>query len=144
MSRFTIMVLLIGIADIALADCFDRAATRHRIPADLLRAIACVESGHDAYAVNRNTDGSVDLGVMQINSWWLPTLRRFGIEGDHLWDFCTNVHVGAWVLAHNIKIFGLTWRAIGAYNAGPVESPEREKLRYAYEQKVYRAVDRGC
>ncbi len=144
MARYLIIVLLMSIAEPALADCFDRAAERHRIPAALLRAIACVESNHNPYALHRNTNGSVDLGVMQINSWWLPTLERYGIERDHLWDLCTNVHVGAWVLAQNIKVFGFSWRAIGAYNAGLKETPEREELRHAYAQKVYRAIDRGC
>ena len=144
MARFMIIVLLIGSADTALADCFDRAAKRHGLPVALLRAIACVESNHNPYAVHRNANGSVDLGVMQINSWWLPRLERYGIERDHLWDLCTNVHVGAWVLAQNIHVLGFSWRAIGAYNAGLEQTPEREELRYAYAQKVYRAVDRGC
>lgn len=144
MARYLLVALTLGIADTALADCFERAAERHRVPAPLLRAIACVESNHNAYAVHRNANGSVDLGVMQINSWWLPKLKPFGIERDHLWDLCTNVHVGAWVLAQNIKVLGLSWQAIGAYNAGLRQTPEKEALRYAYAQKVYRAIDNGC
>jgi hypothetical protein len=39
---------------------------------------------------------------------------------------------------------GLGWRAIGAYNAGLKETPEREYLRYVYAKKVYQAIDSGC
>lgn len=144
MTRYVLIVLLTGVADTAFGDCFERAAERHHVPAPLLRAIACVESHHDPRAFNRNANGSIDLGVMQINSRWLPTLKQFGIERDHLWDLCTNVHVGAWVLAQNMKALGFTWRAIGAYNAGLEQTPKKEALRYAYAQKVYRALDRGC
>jgi soluble lytic murein transglycosylase-like protein len=139
----TILPLLLA-ADPAAADCFDAAGERHGVSAAILRAIACVESNHNHLAVNRNRNGSIDVGVMQINSLWLPVLGKFGIEQDHLWDLCTNIHVGAWILAHNIQTVGLGWRAIGAYNAGLKETPEREYLRYVYAKKVYQAIDSGC
>lgn len=128
----------------AHADCFDDAATRHEVPPELLRAIACVESNFDRHAYNENRNGSYDIGIMQINSIWLPQLSRFDIVEDHLWDECTNIHVGAWVLSQKIAAFGYTARAIGAYNAGLRETPTREYLRYEYAKKVYRAVDNGC
>ena len=144
MIRCLTILLLVFIADAAAADCFDAAADRHRVPADVLRAIACVESNHKPNAINRNRNGSVDYGVMQINSLWLRELASFGIERGHLWDLCTNVHVGAWILAQNFQTFGFGWRAIGAYNAGLQETPAREHLRYEYAKKIYRALDGGC
>lgn len=139
-------VVLLGIlqAELVSADCFDTAAKRHYVSADLLRAIACVESNFNAQAVNYNRDGSADYGVMQINSRWLEELSAFGIERDHLWDPCTNIHVGAWVLAQKIQALGFTWRAIGAYNAGLKQTPQRERLRYEYAKKVYDVFDNGC
>lgn len=141
--RFVVL-LGIQVAGSVSADCFETAAERHQVPADLLRAIACVESNFNAYAVNRNRNGSVDYGVMQINSSWLPELSKFGIRPDHLWDACTNIYVGAWVLAQKIRAFGFNWRAIGAYNAGLKQTPLREYLRYEYAKKVYGVLDNGC
>ena len=140
------LVVLLGIlhAELVSADCFETAAERHRVSADLLRAIACVESNFNPHAINRNRNGSVDYGVMQINSVWLKELGEFGIERDHLWDWCTNIHVGAWVLAQKIQRLGYTWRAIGAYNAGLKDTRLREQLRYEYAEKVYRVVEHGC
>lgn len=43
-------------------------------------------------------ESSVDIGLMQINSQWLPKLR---IPADALLDPCTNVRVGAAILARN-------------------------------------------
>ncbi len=139
-------VVLLGIfqAELVSADCFDTAAKRHYVSADLLRAIACVESNFNPKAVNYNRDGSADYGIMQINSRWLDELSVFGIERDHLWDPCTNIHVGAWVLAQKIQAAGYNWRAIGAYNAGLKQTPQREGLRYEYAKKVYDVFDNGC
>ena len=144
MVKQFVLVLGLTSAELVSADCFATAAARHSVPADLLRAIACVESNFNAHAVNRNRTGSVDYGVMQINSSWLPALSKFGIEADHLWDSCTNIYVGAWVLAQKIQAFGFSWRAIGAYNAGLKQTPLRETLRYEYAKKVYRVLDNGC
>ncbi len=97
--------------------CVMQAAQRYRVDERLIRAIIQVESSGNPLALNRNANGSEDIGVMQINSSWLRVLGRYGIQRRHLDDPCTNVHVGAWVLAGNIARYGNTWRAVGAYNA---------------------------
>ena len=143
LARIAATLVLASIGAVR-ADCFDAAASRHEVPSELLRAIACVESNFDHHAYNDNRNGSYDIGIMQINSIWLPELSRFDIVEDHLWDMCTNVPVGAWVLSQKIAAFGYTARAIGAYNAGLRDTPTREYQRYEYAKKVYRAVDHGC
>lgn len=122
----------------ASAACFDEAASRYGVPADLLKAISRVESGGNPMAVNRsNQNGSIDIGHMQINSLWLKTLQRYGITKRDLFEPCTNTHVGAWVLAQNIKRLGYNWTAIGAYNA---QSPDK---RAKYARKVALALRHG-
>ena len=118
----------------AHADCLDDAAAYYRLDPHLVRAIAWHESGMRPTAVNRNTDGSVDIGLMQINSSWLPSLARYGITRAHLFDACVNAYVGSWILSRNIQQLGLTWDAVGAYNA---KSPAK---RLIYAQKVYQAL----
>lgn len=124
-----------------LDECFRQAAHRYGIAAELLRAIAAQESRLDPSAVGRNADGSRDIGVMQINTWWLPRLAEYGIGEDHLWDPCTNVHVGAWILAGNIARYGYTWDAVGAYNAGTATTKEAERQRKYYAHKVAAQLD---
>ena len=60
--------------------CWDDAAARYQLNSTLLHAIARTESGLNPQAIGRNRDGSRDIGLMQINSWWLPTLARHGIR----------------------------------------------------------------
>ena len=107
--------------------CFEEAGARYGIAPVLLQAIALQESGMNPHALNRNRDGSYDIGLMQINSRWLPTLSRHGILPEQLWDPCVSVHVGAWILAGNFKRMGLNWDAVGAYNA----SNPALRMRYA-------------
>ena len=109
---------------------------RHQVNPHLLAAIAEVESGLRPGAIGRNTNGSIDIGLMQINSLWLPELQRHGIAPRDLLDPCVSVHVGAWVLAQKMRRHGNTWTAVGAYNAGS------EVLRERYARKVIEALAR--
>ncbi|TGN95246.1 lytic transglycosylase domain-containing protein [Burkholderia sp. USMB20] len=128
------IVLSCALHGFARADCLDDAATFQKVSVSLLRGIAQVESGMNPNAVNTNTNGTVDIGLMQINSTWLPTLAREGITRESLFDACTNAYVGAWILSQNIRQLGANWNAIGAYNAA---SPDK---RLAYARKVYDAI----
>ena len=115
----------------AASDCWDTAARQYGIDPTLLRTIAQHESGLNDTALHRNPDGSVDIGIMQINSGWLPTLRHYGIDRASLYLPCTNELVGAWILANGIARYGATWRAIGSYNA---RSPTKQ---LAYAEQIY-------
>lgn len=110
--------------------CFEQAAKRYRVPAQVLRSISRIESGGNPAAFHRNPNGSRDIGHMQINSAWLPTLAKYGITQDHLTNSCVNTHVGAWILANNFQRLGYGWNAVGAYNA---KSPDKAA---AYARKV--------
>ncbi len=130
---------LLSLATIPIASkaaCFEEAASRYQVPSVLLKAISRVESAGNPNALNRNNDGSFDIGHMQINSRWLPKLSHFGISRDQLWDPCTNTLVGAWILAQNVHRIGYSWNAVGAYNAA---SPEK---RNRYARKVSEAMKR--
>jgi soluble lytic murein transglycosylase-like protein len=122
------------IAALPARACWQQAGERYGLSPELLYAIARTESGLDPQAVGRNRNGSRDIGLMQINSVWLPRLRSHGIAERDLFDPCTSIHVGAWILAGNVRRLGYTWEAVGAYNAA---SPS---LRRAYAERVYRQV----
>lgn len=129
--------VIFGLVVSCRADCIDDAARFHHVNVRLVRAIATVESGQHAHVVHLNTDGSTDIGLMQINSRWLGTLSRFGLSRADLEDRCTNAYVGAWILSQNLRHLGLSWDAVGAYNAGTHEK------RIAYARRVYRALSRA-
>lgn len=103
------------------------AAAKHSLNYLLLRSIAEQESHFNPVAVGGNTNGSSDFGLMQINSTWLPTLRKYGVSQQDLFNPCINADVGAWILADNFKRMGVTWDAVGAYNA----STPWKRVKYA-------------
>jgi soluble lytic murein transglycosylase-like protein len=119
-----------------LNGCWDKAAQTYHVDPWLLMAIAQVESGFKRYAINKNSNSSIDLGMMQINSFWLPTLRKYGIDTRNLFEPCTSVFVGAWIVAQNIKHFGYNQDGIGAYN-----SPGNITIRRNYAKKVYNSYN---
>jgi soluble lytic murein transglycosylase-like protein len=114
--------------------CWEQAAERYGVSSELLYAIARTESGLDPQAIGRNRNGSRDIGLMQINSAWLPRLSTHGIAERDLFDPCTSIHVGAWILAGNVQRLGYTWEAVGAYNA------KNPTLRWAYAARVSRQL----
>jgi len=118
-----------------------QAGARYQIDPLLIWSIAKTESGFNANAIGRNENKSYDIGMMQINSGWLPTLARYGIAERHLYDPCTNIQVGTWILAQNVQKFGYNWKAVGAYNAAS------EHKRVAYARKVlslaHKTAERG-
>jgi len=126
------------IAPIPHETCFSEAAERHGLSKRMLVAIAKTESALRPHVVGpQNANGTFDIGMMQINSAWLPTLGKFGIMQSDLFNPCTNIHVGAWILASNIKRYGYTWKAVGAYNA----VSQDKQIRYvAKVQKTYAQV----
>lgn len=141
MSRWSAPAFLVGLLIAtgmapphpAAAFCFDEAAARYDLPAVLLRTIAELESGLDPEAAGWNADGSVDVGLMQINSSWEESLGRAGWI-EVCTDPCYNVMVGAWILADCLRRHGYTVEGIGCYNA---RSPEK---RRRYTQKVLAAL----
>ena len=120
--------------------CWDAAAKYHGLDPWLLYSVAYVESRHNASVVSgKNRNGTYDIGLMQINSIWLPELRRYGISESTLKNGCASTYVGAWIMAKNIRRYGYTWQAIASYNVGSVETRNRRVIGYGYAKKVYDA-----
>jgi soluble lytic murein transglycosylase-like protein len=134
-SPTRLAALTLVFASTSASSCWEDAAHRYQVDARLLHAIARAESSLDPRAVRVNRNGTRDLGLMQINSAWLPELAKSGIRERDLFDPCTSVHVGAWILATNIARLGPTWAAVGAYH-----SPTRWRAR-AYVDRVRRHLD---
>lgn len=116
------------------AYCFVSASHRFKLPPESLLSLAMVEGGKIG-SKSPNTNGSFDLGIMQVNTVWLqsasplaPYLNITLLAND----ICTNIHAAAWILASNVKKSGGDlWRAVGMYH-----HPSNEKFAQQYIQKV--------
>jgi len=110
------------------AFCFQTAGQTYAISPHLIRAIAQAESNLNPSATHHNHNGTVDVGLMQINSVWKD---RLGPTWDHLYDPCTNVMVGAWILRQCIDDYGYTWKAAGCYHSRTPEKRDTYAARIA-------------
>lgn len=121
------------------AKCWEVAGESYGIDPLLLKAIAWKESRGVPEAIGPSLrDGNRALGLMQINTIHLPTLARFGISREQLFDACTSMKVGAWVLADCMKRFGAKWKAVGCYYAGPASNNLTAQAEYVRDvQKFY-------
>ncbi len=134
----------------ALADVFSGPCAIFSVPRELALAIARVESDGYPYALNIGgrdhrprsreeaarlassaiaSGRSVDVGLMQINDWWL---RRLGISPYVALEPGNNVLLGLWILHQEMRRRGRVWKAVGAYH-----SPREERQR-VYARKVAR------
>lgn len=118
------------------AQCFADASARYKVSTELLQSIAWHESRFNPDASNtQNATPTEDIGLMQVNSWWLTNgLQRYGIGRTELLDPCTNINVGAWILATAIAQAGDVWTGVGYYNARTASK------RYRYVASVQQAL----
>ncbi len=127
--------------DALCAQCWTGPARQYGIDPLLLLSIAQVESSMNPNAVNRNKNGTIDVGLMQINSSNFAMLAKAGFDRQRITDSCASIEAAAIVLSGFIKRHGYTWTAVGAYNAGSAPSREGARKRYAMKVwQVYRRV----
>jgi soluble lytic murein transglycosylase-like protein len=119
----------------SFAFCFDEAGVQYGINGYLLQNIAKVESNFNTLAVKVNGDGSSDMGLMQVNSFWISKLNLN--KEELLSKPCYNVMAGAAILKYCIDRFGYTWEAVGCYNA----SDRIKRINYVW--KVFDTMKRG-
>jgi len=131
---YAVLVLSLLCSAAHAEDCFNQAAAYQGVNPSVLRAVAWFESKGDASAINRNANGSIDVGQLQINSIHFGDLAREGVPHRALTDPCVNVYVAAWLLKQKMVKYGNTWRAIGAYHS---ESP---RLRDAYARSIQKIL----
>lgn len=120
-----------------IAACMMLAAQTYSIPPAVLMGIYQVEGGKIGQEVGPNSNGSYDLGPMQINTIWLPDLaKKWGVnqETAFRWvrdDACTNVGVSAWILRQHLNRTGDISTAIAHYHS------KTPKYGYRYQGKVF-------
>ena len=146
----TILVVLTLVLPLAVS----AAAEETWPPAWLVEAIARQESSLNPLAVNvagkdyypntrqeaeaiiaaaQASGKSFDVGLMQINRWWM---KRHNIPPASLLDPEVNRTWGVWILEQEIARHGFNWRAVGKYH-----SPDEERGR-RYAWRVFTAAQK--
>lgn len=122
-----------------IASCLFLAAQTYQVPPAVMLGILSVEGGKVGQAV-RNTNGTYDLGPMQINTIWMPELaQHWGVSEAQAaqWvrdDACTNMNVSAWILRQHINETKSLSQAISYYHSRTPHLGQR------YKGKVIKAM----
>lgn len=109
--------------------CVMRAAKRYNVPLDIMLGIMKTEGGSVGSA-SGNTDGSYDLGPMQVNdNTWVPVLARQELGADTparekfieamlRYNACYNINMGFYIYSQYLREAGGDYmRAVGYYNS---------------------------
>lgn len=125
-----------------VAACLMLAAQTYSVPPAVMVGILQVEGGAVGQQV-RNTNGTFDLGPMQINTIWMPELAEYWgvpVTTAKQWvkdDACTNMGVAAWILRRHLDETGSLSKAIANYHS---KTPSKG---YSYKAKVVEAMRRN-
>lgn len=133
---FVIFTLLIFSAFAEEDNYYVEAGQLSGIDPWMLWAIGDTESGHNAYAINRNKNGTYDIGVMQINS---THFKEYGLRPEDLYNPRTNILMGAIILRDCFNRHGNSWMAINCYNGLSLDN----KVNNTYAKKVYKHLVEG-
>jgi hypothetical protein len=142
------------------ADIFDGPSSKFNLPKNLLIAISKVESDLKPWALNiegksyffdsrddalawakeaHKSGRSFDLGLMQINSYWL---KKFGVSPEAALDPLANIYFGGWVLNQEYQRLGDLKKAIGAYHSpSPDKANNYVRVVLGALEKHGRALD---
>ena len=103
--------------------CIESAAAAHRLPPAVVLILLSVEGGTLGH-VSQNSNGTVDIGPMQVNTIWVSVVARHWRAGSvetyaALRDnFCANVEAGTWILRQAIdQAHGDFWEGVGFYHS---------------------------
>ena len=128
------------IVSIPFLSCMLAAASFYHLPPRVLPSIQAVEGGRPAL-VEINTNGTADLGVMQINTVWIGPLARFthmarpAVVDRLLHDPCFNIAASAAIMRVYLnEAHGNLMVAIGHYHS------HAPALSAAYQEKVLAAA----
>lgn len=125
----------------ALALCIFTAAQTYSVPPTVILGVLNVEGGKVGMA-SPNTNGSYDLGPMQINTIWVPELASYWRVSEKTalrWlrdDACINIGVGAWILRKKMNETGSLVGGIAGYHS------LTPRLGSTYRNKVLTAMQR--
>jgi soluble lytic murein transglycosylase-like protein len=102
--------------------CMLQAAQYYALPPRVLPSIQAVEGGAPG-TVHRNSDGSLDLGVMQVNTLWVgPIANRIhetpaAVQARLTNDACFNIAAAALILRGYLNESHDLLEAVGDYHS---------------------------
>jgi hypothetical protein len=114
--------------------CSVQASNKYQVPVNILLAIAETEGGKPGQRV-KNSNGTYDIGTMQLNSDYIKTLGKYGITEAHAAQSgCYPFEIAAWrIKKHLNSDSGDVWTRASNYHS---YTPQKNAI---YRQKLIKA-----
>lgn len=110
-------------AEARVQGCLFAAAEVYRLPPALILILLKVEGGRLG-AVSGNSNATVDIGPMQVNTIWVPLVARHWRTTKEAAllalrdNFCANLEGGSWILRQALdEARGDFWSGVGTYHS---------------------------
>jgi hypothetical protein len=110
-------------ATVPVLRCIESAASVYHLPPAVVVILLSVEGGSLGH-VSQNTNGTLDIGPMQVNTIWVPVVaRHWGATPAETYaalrdNFCANVEAGSWILRQSMdQTGGDFWEGVGFYHS---------------------------
>lgn len=114
-----------------LAKAFDKLADKYKVPANVLAAIAMVESSYMLKAINKRSN---DFGIMQINKY---NIRAYRFSRNRLLtDLEYSIEAGFIVFKWFYKTYDTLEEAVKRYNGGTARGVTKWRGPRRYWKKV--------
>jgi len=122
--------------NLAEQQCIVQASAHYKAHPLLVQAVRLTENGRVG-KIRMNSNGSFDMGPMQINSVHLPALANYGITKDMLVrDACLNIYIGTYQLQKEIILARDFWTGVGNYHS------KTHGLNVSYQSRVWSNLQR--
>lgn len=122
--------------EVRLGQCIRQAAAGRTWLERTLWGLRDQEAGWIGAEV-ANTNGTHDLGPLQVNSSWVPKLSALVdrqpalIRAWLMHDPCFNVQAARWIFLSGLRATGDYWRAVGIYHSPTPWRQERYRRNVA-------------
>nr|WP_229650316.1 lytic transglycosylase domain-containing protein [Vibrio splendidus]MCC4882976.1 lytic transglycosylase domain-containing protein [Vibrio splendidus] len=123
------------VSESVIERCVSYSANHFDINKNVIKSIVLVEGGK-AGTMSRNSNGTYDMGIMQINTIHLPDIKKkypTVTWKDVAYDPCINIGIGSWILSQRLKEASSYWVGVGNYHS------KTPKFRNRYLKKIYAA-----
>ncbi|AJD54423.1 Transglycosylase SLT domain-containing protein [Thalassospira xiamenensis M-5 = DSM 17429] len=124
-----------------IAACVMAASANYQLPPAIIWSLLSVEGGKVG-TVSRNSNGTSDLGPMQINTIHVPLIAsRSGVPQKIVRDSlvndpCYNISIGAWHLRGKIsEVDGDFWTGVGRYHS------KTPRVQQVYMRKLLARIE---
>lgn len=107
---------------------FSKYGAFFNIPPELLWGIAKYESNFDPKAVNHNSNGTIDIGLMQINSIHKEAVEAADLSIDDLYNPKISVYFAGKILSKCLKKHGFTYQGLNCYNGKTANNSYHKKV----------------